>query len=99
MQTIYFFVDERGCQTKKQGGNADIGKCIVEDSSTPQVICRTEKHRFTILPFTSSPGNAVCCVLIFQHKEEEAAEVPTMRKTGIKISVENPIHNEKEKLI
>ena len=49
-------------------------------------------HRFTILSFTSGLGEAICCVVIFQHKEEE---VPMTWKTGINITVENPIWNEK----
>ena len=87
------FADESGCQTnQKQDGNVGNRKFIVEHGTRPQTICSTADHRFTILPFTSSSGEAVCCVIIFQHKEEE---VPVTWKTGIDITVENPIRNEK----
>jgi len=87
------FADRSGCQTnQKQEGNVGNRKYIVKHATRPQVICSTADHRFTILPFTSGSGEAVCCVLIFQHKEEE---VPVTWKTGIDITVENPIRNEK----
>ena len=87
------FADESGCQTnQKQDGNVGNRKFIVEHGTRPQTICSTADHRFTILPFTSGSGEAVCCVIIFQHKEEE---VPVTWKTGIDITVENPIQNEK----
>ena len=87
------FADERGCQTnQKQDGNVGNRKYIVEKGTTPQIICSTTDHRFTILPFTSGSGEAVCCVLIFQHKGEE---VPMTWKSGIDITVENPVCNEK----
>jgi hypothetical protein len=91
------FADESGCQTnQKQDGNLGNRKYIVEHGTIPQVICSTADHRFTILPFPSGSGEAICCVIIFKHKEEE---VPMTGKTGIDITVENPIRNEKEKLI
>ncbi len=87
------FADESRCQTnQKQDGNVGNRKYMVEHDTRPQVICSTADHRFTILPFTSGSGEVVCCVLIFQHKEEE---VPVTWKTGIDITVENPIRNEK----
>jgi hypothetical protein len=87
------FADESGCQTnQKQDGNVGNRKYIVQHGTVPQVVCSTADHRFTILPFTSGSGEAVCCVIIFQHKEEE---VPMTWKTGIDITVENPIRNEK----
>ena len=87
------FADESGCQTnQKQDGKVANRKYIVEHGTVPQVICNTSDHRFTILPFTSGSGEAVCCVLIFQHKEDE---IPMTWKTGIDITVENPLRNEK----
>ena len=67
-----------------------LRKYIVKQGTTPQVICSTADHMFTILPFTSDLGEAVCCVIIFQHKERE---VPMAWKTGINILVKNPICN------
>ncbi len=60
------FADESGCQTnQKQDGNVGNRKYIVEQDTTPQVICSTTDHRFTILPFTSGSSEVVCCVHIF----------------------------------
>ena len=67
-------------------------KYIVKQGTTPQVICSTADQRLTILPFTSGSVEAVCCVIIFQHKEEE---VPMTWKTGMDITVENTIHNKR----
>ncbi len=87
------FADESGCQTnQKQDGQVGNRKFIVEHGTRPQTICSTADHRFTIMPFTSGSGEAVCCVIIFQHKEEE---VPATWKTGIDITVKNPLRNEK----
>jgi hypothetical protein len=87
------FEDESGCQTnQKQDGNVGNRKYIVKCNTTPQVICNTADQRFTILPFTSGSIEAVCCVLIFQHKEEE---VPMTWKTGIDITLTNPVCNDK----
>ena len=68
-----------------------LRKYIVKQGTTPQVICSTADNRFTILAFTSGSGEAVCCGIIFQHKEEE---VSVTWKTGIDITVENPLRNE-----
>ena len=55
------FADESGCQTnQKQDGNVGNRKYIVEQGTRPQIICSTLDHRFTILPFTSGSGEAVC---------------------------------------
>jgi hypothetical protein len=71
-------------------------KYIVKQGTTPQVVCSTADQRFTILPFTSGSVEAVCCVIIFQHKEEE---VPMTWKTGINTTVENPICNERQEIV
>ena len=90
------FTDESRCRTnQKQDGNVGNRKYIVEKGTTPQIICSTTDHWFTILPFTSGSGEAVCCALIFQHKGEE---VPMIWKSVIDITVENPVCNEKEEL-
>jgi hypothetical protein len=90
------FADESGCQTnQKQDGNVGNRKYIVQHDTTHQVICITADHRFTILTFTPGSGEAVCCMLIFKHKEKE---FPMTWKTGIDITVKKPICNKKEKL-
>ena len=43
----------------------------------------TTDHKFTLLPFTSASGEAVCCAIIFQGK----GTVPATWKTGIDLSV------------
>lgn len=87
------FADESGCQiNQKQDRNVGNRKYIVEQDTTPQIICSTADHRFTILPFTSGSGEALCCVIIFQHKEDE---VPMTWKACIDITVENPIRNKR----
>ena len=87
------FADESRCQTNhKQDGNVGNRKYIVKHDTRPQVICSTANHLFTFLPFITGSGEVVCCMRIWQHKEEE---VPVTWKTGINISVENPICNEK----
>jgi hypothetical protein len=66
------YADESGSQTnQKQDGNNGNRKFIVEHAARPQTICSTVDHRFTILPFTSGSGEAVCCIKIFQYREEE----------------------------
>ena len=47
----------------------------------------TTDHKFTLLPFTSASGKAVCCVVIFQSKKEN---VPFTWRTGIDHTI-NPI--------
>ena len=90
------FADKSGCQTnQKQNRNVGNRKYIMEQSTRPQIFCSTLDHRFTILPFTSDSGKAVCCMLIFQHKEDK---VPMTWKTEIDITVENSIRNEQEEM-
>ena len=43
----------------------------------------TTDHKFTMLPFTSASGEAVCCVIIFQGK----GDVPATWRTGVDHSV------------
>ena len=85
------FADESGCKTNhKADGRAGNTKYIVERGTLPQtIICCTNDHRFTVLPFTSASGHAVCCVIIFQHANKE---LPILWKSGVDILVE-PVKN------
>jgi hypothetical protein len=39
----------------------------------------TTDHKFTLLPFTSASGEAVCCAIFFQGK----GDVPSTWRTGV----------------
>ena len=56
----------------------------------PQSMASTTDHRFTLFPFTSANGEAVCCVIIFQSKQEK---VPLYWQMGIDATVD-PIRHE-----
>ena len=51
---------------KKKDGHVGGTKLIVEAGSVPQTVASDSDHKFTVLPFTSASGEAVCCVVIFQ---------------------------------
>jgi len=82
------FADETGCNTsQKKDGHVGGTKLIVEKGTVPQVMSSDTDHKFTLLPFTSASGEAVCCVVIFQSK---TGQVPMQWRMGIDASV-NPI--------
>ena len=86
------FADESGVTTnQKKDGHIGGQKVIGQRGITPQIMCCTNDHKFTILPFTSASGEAVCCVVIFKCQSEE---VPQLWKTGVDITVENPARDE-----
>ena len=39
------------------------------------MLCSTSDCKFTLLPFTSASGEAVCCVVIFQQSEGQVPEI------------------------
>ena len=85
------FADETGCSTsQKKDGHVGGQKYIVEKGSVPQTIASHNDHRFTILPFTSGSGEAVCLVVIFQHK---SGQVPLVWQTGIDVRAKEPVRN------
>ena len=51
----------------------------METGTVPQRISPTANHQFTMLPFTSGSGEAVCCVMIVQ---SETGEVPSLWRQG-----------------
>ena len=75
------FADESGFSTaQKKDGHVGGQRYIVERGTVPQTIASTTDHKFTLLPFTSASGEAVCCVVIFQGKQSEW-------RTGVHLTV------------
>ncbi len=63
------FADESGFNvSQKKDGHVGGQKFVVERGTTPQTKASTTDHKFTLLPFTSASGEAVCCKIIFQGK-------------------------------
>ena len=90
------FGDESGCSSnQKKDGHIAGTKYIVGRGTVPQILCSSNDHTFTILPFTSASGKAVCCVVIFKSPTEK---VPILWKTGMDITVANPAKNSKGKI-
>ena len=79
------FANESGFNTsqKKDGHVAGSQKFVVERGTTPQIMSSTTDHKFTLLPFTSASGEAICGAIIFQGK----GEVPATWRTGVDHSV------------
>jgi hypothetical protein len=76
-----FFADETGCNTsQKKDGNYGGRKFICKKGTKPQQQASTADHPFTVLPFTSATGEAVCCVVIFQSNTDA---VPLQWTSGI----------------
>ena len=72
------FADESGFNTsQKKDGHVGGQKFVVERGTTPQTMASTTDHKFTLLPFTSASGEAVCCAIIYQGK----GTVPATWKT------------------
>jgi hypothetical protein len=78
------FADESGFNTsQKKDGHVGGQKFVVERGTAPQIMSSTTDHKFTLLPFTSASGDAVCCAIIFQGK----GNVPSTWRTGVDHSV------------
>ena len=87
------FADETGCQTNmKKDGDVAGTTYICPKGTVPQIMCCTNDHRFTVLPFTSASGKAICCVIIFQ--SDRVDEVPIHWRTGIDVQVTDPVLDE-----
>ncbi len=68
-------------------------KFITKKGTVPQQMASTKDHWFTLLPFTSATGDAVCCVVIFKSdKIEPDFEV----KMGIDVRKKNSRNNKGE---
>jgi hypothetical protein len=78
------FANESGFNTsQKKDGHVGGQKFVVERGTTPQIMASTTDHKFTLLPFTSASGKAVCCCIIFQGK----GDVPSTWRTGVDLIV------------
>ena len=85
------FADETGCSTsQKKDGQVGGTKYLCKKGTTPQMMACTNDHRFTVLPFTSGSGEAVCCAVIFQSK---TGEVLINCKSGVDIRSDDPLRN------
>ncbi len=78
------FADESGFSTAQKKDRHVGGQRYMERGTVPQTIASTTDHKFTLLPFTSASGEAVCCVVIFQGKQ---SEVPATWRTGVDLTV------------
>jgi hypothetical protein len=90
------FADESGFATsQKKDGHVGGQQFVVEKGTVPQTIASTTDHKFTLLPFTSASGKAVCCAVIFQGKH---TEVPATWRTRVDFRI-TPILTEDGKEI
>ena len=90
------FADESGFSTsQKKDGHVGGQKFVVGSGTIPQIVASTTDHKFTLLPFTSATREAICCIIIFQSKQES---VPATWTTGIDHSVQ-PVLSEDGKEI
>jgi hypothetical protein len=65
------FADESGCSTsQKKDGHVGGQQFVVESGMVSQIVGSATDKKFTLLPFTSPTGEAVCCVIIFQSKQD-----------------------------
>jgi hypothetical protein len=77
--------DESGFSTsQKKDGHVGGQHMVVENETVPQIMACTTDHKFTLLPFISASGEAVCCVVIFQRKQ---GTVHASWRTGIDYKV------------
>ena len=61
------FAEESGFSTsQKKDGRVGGQKLVVERGTVSQTRASITDQKFTMLPFTSASGEAVCCTVIFQ---------------------------------
>jgi hypothetical protein len=80
---ILFADKSRFNTSQKKDRHVGGQKFVVERGTVPQIMSSTTDHKFTMLPFTSASGEAVCCAIIFQGK----GAVPATWRTGINHSI------------
>ena len=78
------FADESGFSTAQKKDRHVGGQLYMERGTVTQMIASTTDHKFTLLPFTSASGEAVCCVVIFQGKQ---SEVQATWRAGVDLTV------------
>jgi hypothetical protein len=65
------FADESSFSTSQKKDDQVGGQQFVVESGTIlQIVGNTTDHKLSLLPFTSTTGKVVCCVIIFQSKQE-----------------------------
>lgn len=69
---------------QKKNGHVDVQQYIVQRRPVPQTIASTSNHKISFLSFSSTSGEAVCCMINFQGKQTEA---PASWRTGIDCSL------------
>ena len=83
-------------ESKKKDGHVGGTTHIVQCGTVPQTMCCVNDHRFTILPFTSASGHAVCCVVIFTSDNDEGVNM--LWKSGVDIRVDNVVRDAKNEI-
>ena len=83
-------------QIKKNDCNVGKTRHMVARGTIPQIMCSVSGHQFNILPFTLASGKTVCCVLISVTKVTDG--VLLLWKTGIDITIKNPVRNKDNKI-
>jgi len=81
--------------TQKKDGHVGRQMFVVGSGCTLQIVVSTSDHKLTLLPFTSATSKAICCIIIFQSKQEG---VPATLTTGVENSVQ-PVLSEDGKEI
>ena len=91
------FADESGFSTsQKKDGHVGGQKFVVESGTVPQIVASTADHKFTLLPFTSASGEAICCIIIFQSNQDG---VPATWATGIDHSVQPVLRDDGKNIV
>ena len=91
------FANESGFSTwQKKDGHVGGAEIVVESGTIPQIVASTTDHKFTLLPFASVTSKAVCCIIIFQSKQDG---VPATWTTGIDHSVQPVLSGDGKEII
>ena len=81
------FADESGFSTaQKKDGHVGGQRYIVERGTVPQTIASTSDNKFTLLPFTSASGEAVCRMVLF--RANKVRFLPTGERVLILLSLQ-----------
>jgi hypothetical protein len=64
LEWILFANESEFNTSQKTDGHVGGQKFVVERGTVSQIMLSTTDHKFTMLPFTSASGEAVCCAII-----------------------------------
>ena len=65
------FANETDFSTsQKKDDHVGGQKFVIEYGTVLQIVASATDHKFMLLPFTSTTSEAVCCVIIFQSKQD-----------------------------